>query len=84
MKKIKTMNEFLASTETETKPATREPETAPAPVKPSPIRRGKPLPSPAPKAEVQDVINRFMYELKNRKGEKLKLNIKKIRSKYDK
>lgn len=81
MRKIKTLNEFLA---TETKPKIKEPETAPkiVPSRPSPIRRGKPAVETAPKAEAEDVLQRFLYELKKRKGEKVEVNIEKIRSKY--
>ena len=79
-RKIKTLNEFLATqtgTETETETGTETPVK-----RPSPIRRGKPVVVPAPKATAEEVLDKFLYELKQGKGKKVEININKIRSKY--
>jgi hypothetical protein len=89
MKIITKLDEFLA-----TKPATRpsqpgtapttKPGTAPSttPSRPSPIRRDKPSVDPAPKAKLEDVMKRFMTELRKNKTP-MEFDLGKLKAKYN-
>lgn len=93
MKIITKIDEFLA-TKTANQPATKpgQPATAPTtkpgtapsttPSRPSPIRRDKPSVEPAPKAKVNDVMKRFMEELRKNKTP-MEFNLGKLKERYD-
>jgi hypothetical protein len=84
MKKVTTkIDEFLSATEQ--KPVTAPPKTTPAPstpTRPSPIRRDKPSVEPKPQASLDEVVNRFMQELK-KVSKPFDVNLKKLKSKYE-
>ncbi len=79
------IDEFLA-TKPGTAPAqpTIKPGTTPGttPSKPGPIRRDKPSVDPKPKAKIEDVMKRFMVELRKSKMP-IKFDLKKLKSRYD-
>lgn len=79
---ITNLSEFLAA-QPATKPTTAPPKTAPSttPSRPSPIRRDKPAADPKPQAKIEDVVNKFMKELK-KKNEPFELDIKKLKQVY--
>ena len=82
---ITKMNEFL-----DTRPGTAptkpgiKPGISPGttPSKPGPIRRDKPSVDPRPKAKIDDVMKRFMAELRKSKME-IKFDMSKLKSRYD-
>ncbi len=82
---ITKMNEFLATrpgtapTKPDVKPGI-SPGTTPS--KPGPIRRDKPSVDPKPKAKIDDVMKRFMTELRKSKME-IKFDMSKLKSRYD-
>ncbi len=81
LKKFEKFNEefVMGGQEVETKPApTTTPGVKPGtrPGRPSPIRRDKPSVNPAPKATVEDVVDRFI-SLLNDKGEDIKKYVNK-------
>ena len=84
MKKVTTkIDEFVQMAEP--KPTTAPPKTAPSPSttpsRPSPIRRDKPAVKPNPQAKVEDVVNRFMEELK-KASKPFDLDLKKLKQVY--
>ena len=87
MKVFTKIEEFLA-TKPQTAPSqpTTKPGPAPAtrpnPSRPSPIRRDQPSVKPEPKAKVDDVVNRFMMELKKANAP-IKFIISKLKQKYE-
>jgi hypothetical protein len=87
MKVFTKIEEFLA-TKPQTAPSqpTTKPGPAPAtrpnPSRPSPIRRDQPSVKPEPKAKADDVVNRFMMELKKANAP-IKFNISKLKQKYE-
>lgn len=52
------------------------------PSRPGPIPRDKPSVDPRPKAKIDDVMKRFMTELRKSKMA-IKFDIKKLKSRYD-
>jgi len=62
-----------------TKPGTKP---GPAPQKPGPVRRDKPAADPAPKAKAEEVVDRFMRELKKAKAP-IKFDISKLKQRYN-
>lgn len=89
MKVYTKISEFLA-TKPETKPndpavlpGTKPGEKErPAPGRPSPIRRDKPAADPAPKASAEEVVERFMMELKKAKAP-IEFDILKLKQRYN-
>jgi hypothetical protein len=88
MRRIMTLNEFVAASQTapgkpETKPVV-EPGIAPgtAPSRPSPIRREKPAVAPQPKAQAEDIVQRYLNALKGKK-EKIGFSTKPIMQRYE-
>ena len=93
MKIITKIDEFLA-TKTANQPSTKPAEhitipktrpgttPTPTPSRPSPIRRDKPSVEPAPKAKVNDVMKRFMEELRKTKAP-INFNLSKLKEKYE-
>ena len=88
MKVFTKIEEFLA---TKPQPAPSQPTTKPGtapgtrpttPSRPSPIRRDKPSVDPAPKAKLEDVMKRFMTELRKNKTP-MKFDLGKLKVKYD-
>lgn len=79
---ITSLHEFMAA-QPATKPTTAPPKTSPstAPSRPSPIRRDKPATEPKPQAKVEDVVKKFMKELRG-KSEPFELDIKKLKQAY--
>lgn len=88
MRRIMTLNEFVAASQ----PAPSQPGTKPvvepgikpgtAPSRPSPIRREKPAVAPQPKAQAEDIVQRYLNALKGRK-EKIAFNTKPIMNRYE-
>ena len=84
---IISINEFLMSQPT-TKPVvkptpTRNP-SKPSPSRPSPIRRDRPKADPKPLASTEeDIVLKFMDLLRS-SDKNVKINMKKIKQKYDK
>jgi hypothetical protein len=70
LRKLKTFESFVA--DTQVKPDVK-PDVAPGikPRRPSPFRRNKPSVAPKPKAELKEVINKFI-DLMDEKGEDIK------------
>ena len=62
------------------KPGTTQPLPG-EPDSPSPIRRDKPAVKPNPQAKVEDVVNRFMEELK-KVSKPFNLDLKKLKQIY--
>ena len=87
MKVFTKIEEFLATkpqtapSQPTTKPGVA-PGTRPTPSRPSPIRRDKPSVDPAPKAKLEDVMKRFMTELRKNKTP-MKFDLGKLKVKYD-
>lgn len=90
MKVYTKISEFLA-TKPETKP--KDPGVLPGtkpgerekpqpPGRPSPIRRDKPAADPAPKASAEEVVGRFMRELKKAKAP-IEFDILKLKQRYN-
>jgi hypothetical protein len=81
------IDEFLSNSpqKAPSRPApTTKPGTAPGktPQRPSPIRRDKPAVDPQPKAAVNDVLARFMSELRKNKIP-LEFDLPKLKIKYN-
>jgi len=85
MKRIATrIDEFVQMAEPKTTPApvtTPAPTTTPSPSKPGPIRRERPAVDPKPQASAEDVVNRFMKELK-KVSKPFNINLEKLKQKY--
>ncbi len=89
MRVLTKLDEFIASqpktspNQPTTKPA---PSTTPAPTttpnRPSPIRRDKPSKEGQPKAKAEDVVKRFMKELRNQKMD-INFDIQILKDRYD-
>ena len=87
MKRIMSMNEFVAAGQ----PAPAKPGVAPkvdpgtkpqTPSRPSPIRRSKPGTAPKPMAQAEDVVERYMKTLKSSKSP-LNMDVKPIMKRYE-
>lgn len=87
MKRIMSMNEFVAAgqpaPQKDAPKPTVDPGTKPqTPSRPSPIRRTKPGTAPKPMAQAEDVVERYMKELKSAK-KALGMDIKPIMKRYE-
>jgi hypothetical protein len=78
---ITKIEEFL-STRPGTAPTKPGISPGTTPSRPGPIRRDKPSVDPRPKAKIDDVMKRFMTELRKSKMA-IKFDIKKLKSRYD-
>ena len=95
MRILTKIDEFLAATKAnKPSPSTKpggpavkpgvDPGTKPGqtPQKPGPIRRDKPAADPAPKAKADEVVERFMRELKKAKAP-IQFDISKLKERYN-
>jgi len=92
MKHIKKFEAYVASAQPQRAPSspqrevevipTTRPETKPG--RPSPIRRDKPAVDPAPKASAEDVVDRFVSELKNLGDVPFDLDLEKVMNRIKK
>lgn len=83
-----TLNEFVAAGQAapakpETKPVV-EPGIAPSttPSRPSPIRREKPGVAPQPKAQAEEIVQKYLETLKSKKN-KIGFSTKPIMQRYE-
>lgn len=65
LQKFESFEYDVLDNDTTTKPKVRPGERT-APSKPSPFRRDKPSVSPRPKAELEDVVNKFINLMNDR------------------
>jgi len=93
MRVLTKIDEFLATRSNKPAPSTNpggpatKPTTTPgqpsAPVKPAgPIRREKPGADPSPKATAEEVVERFLIELKKAKAP-IQFDISKLKARYN-
>jgi hypothetical protein len=88
MKVYTKIEEFLSAAKPQTAPSTpttkpgTAPTTRPNPSRPSPIRRDKPSVEPQPKAKANEVVDRFMRELKKSKSP-IHFDISKLKERYE-
>lgn len=87
MKRIMSLNEFVAAGQpAPAKPGEKpvvEPTTRPTtPSRPSPIRREKPGVAPQPKAQADDVVKRYLNALRGNK-DKVSPSMKSIMNRYE-